>query len=907
MSLSTADLAEILKKRQIKAVYYFHTDHFEPWSLGINERTARGVERMREMSAASPFARKMSLFYCPFVPYNIDLSETKRAAGYRVDGDAVVFGPRTADQERLARDVIRPLVTEDRHEMHLHVHHEFWTRNDSNFDAAVSRWVNANSTAELDEKRLDLGFRVFKEVVSKETGEPFDRWAFIHGNWALAGSDPMICKIESEFRIIMRHGGFGDFSFPAGRGHCDPRLMAPFTCLPIDVKRAYDDPAAEPRPIGHGALEPGRFFIWNSPIKANYSSLDYYSASNCELFKDPSRMVSEWLSGSVSLGGDLFIKTHAHSMKWEYEIFQPHSLIPHCHPDVAAIFEELSRVCDRAGVEFRPVTVNEIMQSMLSHDVADAPNDSVVAASEDSFRVGPSAQVHSTLEAKDQLPKGTNGNAMTAFDRIAPLERELASTLSKWVHNDPHGTESAGSFYLDLIDRDHILQDYERAVFDYITLNFALDRTRIVEVGVGYGILSTLLAAAGYEVVAFEGNPLRMAGFEFLANSIADRVPGLRDRLRPISGWFPDALGRAALGSDRRNVLLTTNVVSSATDERKELILSIAGRFDDLLIDTTRFGVQRYGSDEQKFRTSIANLWKPVSSVLRKPPNEIWHFQPTDAARKNANGVASAPSGRGSFLNDTAVKDFDSFSTELLALQHQWMSGEGAAYLPDDLYASKVKRSVTLESYELAIAEAIAQRFERDTTIIEIGSGYGAFVLLLAQAGFVVHGFDGDRRRSVACTWHLRQYLERYPHLASKVSFTARFFPDALPSGFGQKVGKRIGVATNVTNTYTAIHQEALLYAARDFDEFILDLSRFGKVRDAQPERDSLRDVMAKSHFEPIERLYFAQPYEYWRFRIRPASRISIVATAPSATQLIARATAPLSPSSPSPVVVLER
>lgn len=879
MSLSTADLAEILKKRQIKAVYYFHTDHFEPWSLGINERTARGVERMREMSAASPFARKMSLFYCPFVPYNIDLSETRRAVGHRVDGDAVVFGPRIADQEKLARDVIRPLVAEDRHEMHLHVHHEFWTRNDSNFDAAVSRWVNANSTAELDEKRLDLGFRVFKEVVSKDTGEPFDRWAFIHGNWALAGSDPMICKIESELRIIMRHGGFGDFSFPAGRGHCDPKLMAPFTCLPIDVKRAYDDPAADARLIGNDALKPGRFFIWNSPIKANYSSLDYYSASNCELFKDPARMVSEWLSGSVSLGGNLFIKTHAHSMKWEYEIFQPDSRIPHCHPDIVAIFEELLRVCDQVGIEFHPITVNEVMQLMQSHDAVGMSHDASKGAVEAPFLPCNTTPEHIEPEPAPPLPNGSSGSATMAFDRVAALEQELASTLNKWVHSDPRGIESAGNFYLDLIKRNHVLQDYERAAFDYLALNFPADKTRIVEVGVGYGILSILLAAAGYDVLAFEGNPLRLAGFEFLTSAVAGRVPGLRDRLRPVAGWFPDALDQAVLKDDRQNVLLMTNVVSSATDERTEVILSGAGHFDDLLIDTTRFGVQRYGADEEQFRASITKVCKPVSSVWRRRPNEIWHFQPTDAAHQKANGSAGIPRrSAGSFLNDSTVRDFASFNSELLSIQRQWMSADGAVYQPDDLYASKVKRGVTLEAYEVAIADAIAERFDRSTMIIEIGSGYGAFLLLLAQAGFMVHGFDGDRRRSAACSWHLQQYQERYPHLAGKVGFTASFFPDSLPAGFGQKIGKRIGVATNLANTYTATHQEALLYAARDFDEFILDLSRFGKVRDTQAERNSLRDAMVKSHFEPVERLYFAQPYEYWRFRIRPASRISVAA-----------------------------
>jgi 2-polyprenyl-3-methyl-5-hydroxy-6-metoxy-1,4-benzoquinol methylase len=35
---------------------------------------------------------------------------------------------------------------------------------------------------------------------------------------------------------------------------------------------------------------------------------------------------------------------------------------------------------------------------------------------------------------------------------------------------------------------------------------------------------------------------------------------------------------------------------------------------------------------------------------------------------------------------------------------------------------------------------------------------------------------------------------------------------------------------------------------------------------------------MTLSHFEPVERLYFSDPYEYWLFRVRPASRIATVA-----------------------------
>lgn len=922
-SLAPTDLLGILKSRQIKRIQYFHADHFEPWSLGLNEKKARGVARFGEMSRASPFGRKHSLFYCPYVPYHLDAGRANVKSG----GDAVIFGSRSADQERMGREVIRPLVESDQHEMHLHVHHEFWTRNDSNFDNPVSRWVNANSTAAMDKARLDSFFARCTEVIGKEIGRSFDRWAFVHGNWALAASDPLICTIENELSMIMRHGGFGDFSFPAGRGYCDPKLPAPFTCLPLDRARAYDDPASDPRPVeaGTATLQPDRFFIWNSPIKARYSSIDYYSEPNRELFKTPDRILAEWFKGSVSFGSDLFIKTHAHSMKWEYKISEDGSPIPHCYPDVVKVFEQLLRICDRAGVEFQLVTVDEVMAWLHSFDgsqaavaplVKEQPGRLSLLERQAGVSAVPAVQTASAGAKKKKVALATATKKSlepgkqrarprkAALDVAADLDRDIASMLRTWVNSDPKRVASAGDYYRDLLKGDHILQDYERAVLEYIVTNVPVDGTSIVEVGVGYGILSLLLAARGYEVIAFEGDRLRYEGLQFLADSFAERVPGIRSRLRPVLGWFPDAFDQSMVQRDRRNLLLTTNIVATASARRQEVILDVARDFDDLIIDTTRFGIRRYDAEAaERFNAEVAVGYRTKSTVWRKEPNEIWHYQATE-------GDAEAPSERPEALTGEKTNqvnqphaegpvvpmDSGSFNTELLALQRDWIGGEGAPHQPDDLYASKLARGVALEAYEAAIASAIAERFDRNTAIVEIGSGYGALALRLAQDGFIVQGCEGDRRRSAACAWHLQQYLARYPQLVGRVDCMPGFFPDVIPAKLNGKAGKRVCLATNVTCTYTATHHDSILDAMKGFDELIIDLSRFGKSRNTQEERDALRNAMAKSHFEPVERLFFAAPYEYWRFRIRSAVPEPLADKSPTQTaakaQVVAAATA---------------
>ncbi len=41
------------------------------------------------------------------------------------------------------------------------------------------------------------------------------RWTFIHGNWALDGSSPGQCGINTEISILQQHGCYADFTFPA--------------------------------------------------------------------------------------------------------------------------------------------------------------------------------------------------------------------------------------------------------------------------------------------------------------------------------------------------------------------------------------------------------------------------------------------------------------------------------------------------------------------------------------------------------------------------------------------------------------------------------------------------------------------------------------------------------------------
>ena len=613
--MTVDDLADILKMRDCEAVCYFHTDHFEPWSYEIDPSSARAVERMATQSSSSPHASRLSLFYSVFIPYDL-AGDTPGAHGEeeRAPGDNVIFVGRSPEQEDLVRGVIGPLIGADKHEMHLHVHHEWWTRNHSDLDSEVSRLVNAHSTAALDDARLELFFRLAKQAISREIGAPFERWGFIHGNWALNASDPLICHVSNELAMIMRHGGFGDFTFPAGRSYCDPELRTPFTCLPIDLPRAYDDARADPRPIGDGTgvMRSDRFFIWNAPIRSVDVSLDYFSEP--DRFATPERVVATWLRNSVSLGGRLFIKTHAHSMNVQYRLREPDGLIPHCYPDIVKVFECLERVCDRAGVELRYQTVNEVVGFLAECDGGEG------ATARGASR-GPTS---ADTAAQPQPP--------TATPRAVALE--LLEMHRTWMQS-PGVVVPDKDLYAAKVARSRPLESYEMALADEIASRYRPEGTRVIEIGSGWGGLAILLARCGFEVVGFEGNASRYAACRWHFAEQVKRHADLAGLLpTPRHELFPEAFSGSALAKDKLTLCVATNITHSYTAAHQDEIARTAALCDEFIVDLGRFGVDRnLQSERDELRRRLIDLaFRPIEQLVFEAPYEYWRFRSRTAA-----------------------------------------------------------------------------------------------------------------------------------------------------------------------------------------------------------------------------------------------------------------------------------
>jgi len=870
VSLAADPLAEILKRRGVNEVYYFHADHYEPWGGGLSAKSLKGVENFRRQTQGSPYGSKLSLFYSVYLAYNLDVGTNDDGESRRAPNDSVVFRRRSEQQNRQITDAIRPLAHEDAHEMHLHVHHEWWTRNHSHFDSVVSSWVNANSTDELDQARLDLFFSLATSLIADETGAPFDRWGFVHGNWALAGSDPRICQIENELGMIMRHGGFGDFTFPAGRSICDPRIEVPFTCLPLDLHRPYDLPEAQPTPVGRDSriMRPDRFFIWNSRIKADYASLDYYYAPNRDRFKQTDLMVESWLSNSVVIENRLFIKTHAHSMYRYYNLSEPDSLIPHCYPDTVAIFERLARACDRADVELKFVTVNEVMELLHAIDGTAVPT---------TLMAPPPSQ--SAAPANLSVPR----QHAVAAPPAASLGISLGSRFA------------AAEFGEVLREGNLLLSDAEQEVVRYVVQTFKPADIAIVLGSASGHSLALALADAGFDTLAFEPEPSVLEALRRCADALARFSPGLKDRLRLIAGDYLDAFKVGATPPGKKSLLLAFGMDDEAAREMQLASLAI---FDEAVIGLGPPEI-RLPAAEFALPARLGRLHDFVHRLWIRPEGEVWHVRPSrilGVSRPPAS-LGDPPAREGMSL----AVDIAGFNAELVKMQQDWIDGEGKKLPPDDAYAAKVEGKAILLKHECAIAEMVASIFDAaETEITEVGSGCGGLSLLLARHGFGVTGFEGDRRRFPVGMSNLERQSARHPGLAERLAYVPGFFPEVVTLRNRRAGGKTVCLITNVAHSYTAQNQDLLLRTASTFDELILDLGRFGINRDGQDERDRLLDELAGAHFEPLELLYKHGSYEYWRLRGRHPERPQTDA----APEVVHVDLSPTEPSRPEPEAV---
>lgn len=363
------ELAGRLRDLDIASVVYFHTDHFEPWrpvgtGPAVGPAIVEAVHEFCRVTECIDFARRLTLFYKPHLNYDL----RKGGDLVRADpGDLVGFVPRSDYEERMGREAMREVSTASAHDIQLHIHHEYYTATTAHKDPAAVAWFASPLGRSLDEKRLELAIRLNREIIARETGRSSTRWFFVHGHWALNASDDTSCTVTNEIDLLLRNGCLGDFTFPAGRPHTNPRIKVPYLCSLLDAAKGYDRPEAKPEiACGNREAADRKFFIWASPASSMECSLDYMSAGTRRRLENTDQATKDLLENAYIADRRLYIKTHAHSVHPYYFEHASTAVYPHQYPATQTLLSVVFEAVSRAGLEVEFRTAPEVYDMLLS-------------------------------------------------------------------------------------------------------------------------------------------------------------------------------------------------------------------------------------------------------------------------------------------------------------------------------------------------------------------------------------------------------------------------------------------------------------------------------------------------------------------------------------------------------------
>ena len=197
-------------------------------------------------------------------------------------------------------DALADLTRRGYGEVEVHLHHD-------------------GDTAETLERRLGETLDAFaRHGHLSRDAEGRLRWAFIHGNWALANAraDGRWCGVDEELPLLFRLGCYADFTFPAAPDECQPNRVNQIYWPTGDLakKRAYESGTRS----RVGEVMTDRLLMITGPLSIAYRPGKIPRIENTAHYaNDPGsvRRVRSWVSQNIHVHGRpewVFVKVHTH-------------------------------------------------------------------------------------------------------------------------------------------------------------------------------------------------------------------------------------------------------------------------------------------------------------------------------------------------------------------------------------------------------------------------------------------------------------------------------------------------------------------------------------------------------------------------------------------------------------------
>lgn len=240
-----------------------------------------------------------------------------------------------------------------------------------------------------------------------------------------------------------------------------------------------------------------------------------------------------------------------------------------------------------------------------------------------------------------------------------------------------------------------------------------------------------------------------------------------------------------------------------------------------------------------------ANLGGEHERLAQAPAAQLGHSQPRMLPTPEPAPVRKA-------IRHFSQDELNQFGLSML---REWIEMDPEhRRAAGDYYTTNLAQGQFLSEPDLAIVRYIQKRFDRKARFFELGFGFGELGLSLALSGFHTVGFESDAGRYAGAT-ELAESLAQEGADTSNLSLVYGLYPDTLRLDERDLDSETIFVSTNVTSDFMMEAIDRVMRSLRHFDHLILDLSRFGKVRDVSSQRDLIVQLQ-KLGFREAARVY---------------------------------------------------
>lgn len=561
--------AERLRALEIREIVYFHCDHFEPWDFSgrTREVAAESVATFVDEVGRHEFGRRLTLFYSnPLVVELAPRDDLLRAS----PDDALGFVRRSEKDHDTLGAPFRYMRAHSGHEIQIHLHHENFTWTRGMRDAERAAYLQRPEARALDGPRIERAIEEWLACARREFDYAPSRWFFVHGLWSLNGSDPEGCNVHDEIARLMKLGCRGDFTFPAGRPHCDPRTEAPYFCAPATGPKSYDSEAAHPEfAWGNGAAAADKFFVWNSPIKASAASLDWGDHGVRAKLAEPEPFAREIVERSFRWDGVLYIKTHAHSMHRMNRDGEGRLIHPHCYGPALDLYGAIFDGAATAGAAVTFATAGEVYDRFVT---AQPP---AVTPSLASFRP--------SIVGRELGFIGPNNERV--LETAARVDALAVAAMAARIAELGVSDSGAEAHYASLVERGSVMPKHDLRAAQILLTQFGADRA-IHEIGTGIGVLPLLLSALEIPALGIESANRRYDACRAVEAHVARHWDGALAPHDYLLGRFPECLDGEDLSD--KVVVISDFTCTMSEAERRELIQALRG-YGAVLLDLDRF------------------------------------------------------------------------------------------------------------------------------------------------------------------------------------------------------------------------------------------------------------------------------------------------------------------------------